>query len=205
MDWRTALALLTALLAAHGAASELDDVLNAAPNMPFAEEFDCVNAFDLFASFVMLRCAVLQDGVDDRDAIRAALARLHQLKLVPAAEIAQTDIRFCPLLSGTGLVPAAGRMLLDDGLRVMSADGLAEIIAHEFVHLQQFENLGSANFKCTYVRAMSACGGCQDRGHSLERAAYESQDRARAALRTIPAQPVPPAPELISTPHTGSP
>ena len=179
------LAMLSLLLWCFGAtasATELDDALNAAPTMPFATEFDCLNAFDLFASFVMLSCAAIQSEPDDRAIIERALSRLHELQLATPQNTAEIDIRFCPLLSGTGLVPAPGRVLLDDGLRAMSAEGLAEIIAHELVHVQQFEALGSAEFKCAYVRAMSACGGCQDRGHPLELAAYAAQDRARAAL-----------------------
>ena len=179
------LAMLSLLLWHFGAtasATELDDARNAAPTMPFATEFDCLNAFDLFASFVMLSCAAIKDEPDDRAIIDRALSRLHELQLATPQNTAEIDIRFCPLLSGTGLVPAPGRVLLDDGLRAMSAEGLAEIIAHELVHVQQFEALGSAEFKCAYVRAMSACGGCQDRGHPLELAAYVAQDRARAAL-----------------------
>ncbi len=180
----TLLVLLHATLAEAG---PLQDSLQA-PTMPFAEEFDCVNAFDLFASFAALQCTASNEAPHDRLTIRRALARLRQLKLM-AVDPAELEIRFCPLLSGTGLVPAPARVLLDDGLRTMSRDGLAEIIAHELVHVQQFELLGSAEFKCAYVRAMSACGGCQDRAHPLEDAAYRAQDRARAALLNSPPNP----------------
>lgn len=178
--------LLAALLAVDATATELDDALNASPTMPFAEEFDCVNAFDMFVSFVMLRCAATPVLPTDRPTIQRALTRLRELELLAPAADPEIEIRFCPLLNGTGLVPAPRRMYLDDGLRAMSADGLAEIIAHEFAHIGQFEALGRAEFKCSYVRAMSACGGCQDRGHPLERAAYEAQDRARNRLLAVP-------------------
>ena len=182
-------ALLAMLFATCATAGPLAEVLDAPPSMPFAEEFDCVNAFDLFASFAALQCATSKDAPHDRLAIARALARLQQLQLM-AAPPADLQIRFCPLLNGTGLVPAPKRVLLDDGLRAMSTDGLAEIIAHELVHVQQFEQLGSAEFKCAYVRAMSACGGCQDRAHPLEDAAYQAQDRARAALLNSAQPPV---------------
>lgn len=181
---RLAAVPLLALIIGAANATDLDDALNASPTIPFAEEFDCVNAFDLFVSFMILRCAAFADLPDDQTTIARALSRLQELKLVSDADTVQVEIRFCPLLGGTGLVPAPARVLLDDGLRAMSTDGLAEIIAHELVHVQQFETLGTAEFKCTYVRAMSACSGCQDRGHPLERVAYESQDRARNALRS---------------------
>ena len=80
------------------------------------------------------------------------------------------------------MVPAPGRIYVDDGLLTLSADGLAEIIAHEFVHVHQFAELGTHDFKCAYVHAMLACGGCQDRGHRLEAEAYRRQDEVRARL-----------------------
>lgn len=174
--------LLSMLLAGAARATELERTLGAPPGMPFAEEFDCVSAFDLFASFAMVRCAGIPAATGDADLLARALRRLQQLEPLDPALTAGLEIRFCPLLNGTGLVPAPNRMLLDDGLRVMSADGLAEIIAHEFVHVAQFERLGRTEFKCAYVRAMSVCGGCQDRGHPLEREAYDTQDRVRAGL-----------------------
>jgi len=187
------LLVLAALAVGAAPATELDDMLNASPTMPFAEEFDCVNAFDLFASFAMVRCAVAPLAADDITSISRALARLRTLGIIEAASAPDVDVRFCPLLNGTGLVPAPHRMLLDDGLRAMSTDGLAEVIAHEFAHIEQFETLGPSEFKCAYVRAMSACGGCQDRAHPLEREAYEAQDRARARLARHPAPQEPSA------------
>ncbi|MGD9601153.1 MAG: hypothetical protein AB7O21_07995 [Gammaproteobacteria bacterium] len=168
-------------------ATELDDALEASPWAPFAGEFDCVNAFDLFASFAMLKCAKSPENPGDAARVAAALARLEEVGLLVPGGAAGIEIRFCPLLNGTGLVPAPGRMLLDDGLRGMSADGLAEVMAHEFVHLRQFAARGRNGFKCDYVRGMSACGGCQDRAHPLEAPAYVAQDHARERLRRQPA------------------
>ncbi len=146
---------------------------------------DCALAFDLFAALVMTSCA-LQPVSAVVPEIDTALARLVALQLVPVTRLTPTQIVFCPLFNATGVVPAPHLIVLDAGLRRLSADGLAEIIVHELVHVQQFERLGPVGFKCAYTRAMAACGGCQDRRHPLERAAYDAQDFARAKLLATP-------------------
>jgi hypothetical protein len=149
--------------------------------MPFGESFDCVNAFDMFAAFARFGCETAGMVAGDAAVIAAARRRLAAFARWDS-EVLGARVQFCPLLAGTGLVPAPRTVLLDDGLRLMSPDGLAEVLAHEFEHVQQFETMGASAFKCAYVRAMNACGGCQDRGHPLERVAYETQDRIRELL-----------------------
>ena len=150
---------------------------------PFtAERFDCENAFDLIALLVIARCNAYQAPPAAAQKIDAAAARLRATGLATTAELTQPQIAFCPLASGTGMVPAPGQLYLDDGLIGLSTDGLAEILAHELEHLRQFETLGTRGFKCEYVREMLACGGCQDRGHKLEAEAYQRQDQVRATL-----------------------
>ncbi len=148
----------------------------------FTGEFDCVNAFDMFAAFAAFSCSTASPQADDTTRIAHAIARLRETESLPDVEVDTLTIRFCPLLSGTGIVPAPQRVYLDDGLRGLSIDGLAEILAHELVHVRQFAALGAVGFKCEYVRAMGVCGGCQDRAHPLERSAYEVQDSVRKRL-----------------------
>lgn len=157
-----------------------------APADLFAAEIDCVNAFDLFTSFAMLHC-VWAENADanassvDRRRIARAFDRLEALGRVPPSARQSVQVRLCPLLNGTGLVPAPGTILLDDSLRGMSDALFTEILAHEWVHVAQFERLGATGFKCEYVRNMARCGGCQDDHHPLEKEAYEVQaDIARS-------------------------
>lgn len=147
-----------------------------------AERFDCADAFDLVALLASARCAV-QRPVDDGQAkLQAVRERLLGLGLATSEEFGGVRVTFCPLTHGTGMTPSAAAILLDDGLLGMSVDGLAEILAHELEHVRQFRTLGARGFKCAYVRAMSACAGCQDRRHALERPAYERQDAVRERL-----------------------
>ena len=164
---------------AHGA--ELDSITEPIPARP-SERFDCENAFDLVAMMVVAGCSLYQAPAGASAAIASAGARLRATQLASDEELGQTTIAFCPLAAGTGMVPTPHQLYLDDGLLTMSADGLAEILAHELEHVQQFARLGTREFKCAYVRDMVACGGCQDRGHALEAAAYARQDLARARL-----------------------
>ena len=147
-----------------------------------AERFDCENAFDLIAMMVVARCSLYQAPPGASDALHAAATRLRELGLASDEELRDSHMAFCPLAAGTGMVPAPGQLYLDDGLVSMSRDGLAEILAHELVHIRQFQRLGRREFKCEYVRDMLACGGCQDRGHALEAEAYQQQDEVRERL-----------------------
>ncbi|MSR14199.1 MAG: hypothetical protein EXR86_06455 [Gammaproteobacteria bacterium] len=131
---------------------------------------------------MVLQCAIQPEAEEDSGLISSAVRRLTDENLVESDAFASLTITFCPLTGATGIVPSPGRIFLDDGLRAMSADGLAEVIAHEWVHTQQFERLGQREFKCAYVRAVTACGGCQDRQHALEAEAYATQDRIRDQL-----------------------
>jgi len=146
------------------------------------ERFDCENAFDLIALMVIARCSVYQAPAEARQALSAAAARLRSAGYASEEDFNTSHIAFCPLAAGTGMVPAPGQLYLDDGLVGLSTDGLAEILAHELEHLRQFERLGTRGFKCEYVRAMLACGGCQDRRHALEAEAYARQDEVRERL-----------------------
>lgn len=150
------------------------------------EQFDCADAFDLIAMAVMLRCATYAPPPAAQTRIDTARQRLLDQGLATPAEFDGLRIAFCPLMQGTGMLPDPDRLYLDDGLISMSVDGLAEIIAHELQHRVQFSSFGRHGFKCRYVRAMSACGGCQDRRHPLEGEAYLRQDRAREVLLHAP-------------------
>ncbi len=172
-------------------AHSADDTAATEPVTPAplsAERFDCENAFDLIAMMVIARCNVYQAPPAASAAIAAASARLRDQQLASAEELDRSTIAFCPLAAGTGMVPAPRQLYLDDGLITLSSDGLAEILAHELEHVQQFERLGTRQFKCEYVRDMLACGGCQDRNHGLEAAAYDRQDRVRERLSAAAAE-----------------
>ncbi|MGE0861688.1 MAG: hypothetical protein AB7I01_20060 [Gammaproteobacteria bacterium] len=146
------------------------------------QRFDCEQAFDLIATLVIARCAAWRAPPAAAAKLAATRARLLASGLASDAELELPRIAFCPLAAGTGMVPAPRTLYLDDGLIDLSVDGLAEILAHELEHVAQFERLGTRGFKCDYVRAMVACGGCQDRGNALEAEAYARQDAAREAL-----------------------
>ena len=147
-----------------------------------ADSFDCVDAFDVVAAFSTLQCGPQSVASGDALRLRTVGQRLLDIGQVSAQELSRLTIEFCPLGSGTGIVPANGQIYLDDGLRLASDDGIAEVLAHEITHTRQFSKMGAREFKCAYVRAMAQCGGCQDRRHALEREAYAVQDEVRRIL-----------------------
>ena len=182
MSIRFPLLSLVLLLGVNLNAVYGEESTSAAPPPFAAERFDCENGFDLIALLVIARCSAYHAPQAAAQKIDAVTARLRATGLASMAELSQPQIAFCPLASGTGMVPAPRQLYLDDGLIGLSTDGLAEILAHELEHVRQFETLGTRGFKCEYVREMLACGGCQDRGHKLEAEAYARQDEVRAAL-----------------------
>lgn len=163
----------------------------------FSGEFDCIDAFNLFAALATARCEFNPEPYDPWTKLDAARARLIAAGYFERADFADVRISWCPLLSGTGMVPDVRHLYLDDGLRGSSVDGVAEVLAHELVHIRQFRALGDREFKCAYVRGLAACGSCQDRAHPLEREAYELQDRVRNGfLKQLGIEPpaAPPSP-----------
>lgn len=191
------LALLPALcLALHGPVLAAGDgAPQGTPLAGFMADFDCEDAFDLVAMMVVFRCAAYAEPAAGPARVAAALARLREVDLREADRHATTRVAFCPLAGATGMVPAPDTLYLDDGLLGLSTDGLAEIMAHEFEHVAQFERLGARGFKCAYVEAMTACGGCQDRRHPLEASAYARQDEARERLQRSTDSPAPEIPD----------
>ncbi|MBI2800345.1 MAG: hypothetical protein HYX63_08660 [Gammaproteobacteria bacterium] len=168
---------------------------NLDPQAMTPREFDCVDTFNSLAGFVMLRCSLIAPEPRDARLLDAAKRVLLDHRFAQSRDFADLNLSFCPLLRGTGMVPAANRIYLDDGLRGSSAEGLAEVLAHEAVHVRQLNTLGERDFKCRYVAQMSACGGCQDRRHPLEAEAYAAQDLVRNTLLRAHGITPPPAPK----------
>src|SRR5262249_15902607 len=83
---------------AHGATAEAD-------SHQLQDEFDCADAFDLVAMMVIFRCAAYQPPPGAQDKIAAALDRLHAIRAGPKPNETKLQISFCPLASGTGMVP----------------------------------------------------------------------------------------------------
>lgn len=187
LSWLLSLLLFCCALSAS---AEHGDTPSSADGRAFnGEQFDCENAFDLIAMMVIARCNMYQPPAAADAALTAAITRLRSSGLASDEELDASRPAFCPLAAGTGMVPAPGRLYLDDGLSGLSTDGLAEILAHELEHIRQFQQLGTRGFKCEYVRDMLACGGCQDRRHGLEAEAYARQDRVREQLLLDPSAP----------------
>lgn len=151
------------------------------------DSLDCENAFDLIALLVTAACAGQRASAPGPDAEAAARLAEARARLLETGAFAPSDfddlnVHWCRLAAGTGMVTSPRQLFLSESISGMSADGVAEILAHELVHVRQFRALGARGFKCDYVRGYVACGGCQDRRHPLEREAYEVQDDVRARL-----------------------
>jgi hypothetical protein len=141
-------------------------------------QFDCVNAFDLVAVATTIQCAVYAKPISEAG-FSGAIERLIDAGFFTRADFAEIAIEWCPLTRATGFTPDATRIFIDAGLKDGGVDLIAEVLAHEMIHVQQFREIGARGFKCDYINAFLSCGGCQDRAHELEAEAYGFQDTAR--------------------------
>ena len=91
------------------------------------------------------------------------MARLLAAQVKTAGKHALDDvtIEWCPLTHALGFTASGQHIYLDAGLRVGTVDLVAEVLAHELVHVRQFRALGTDGFKCAYVQAFIDCGAFQ--------------------------------------------
>ena len=146
------------------------------------EHFDCVDAFELIVLATTLRCQTDTAATPAPELLDEARAKLIDAGFYRAADFDRIDIRWCPLTNALGFTRDAEHIVLASGLALGSADLVAEVLAHEMVHVRQFRERGADAFRCDYVNAFIACAGCQDRGHALEAEAYTLQDVVRERL-----------------------
>ncbi len=89
--------------------------------------------------------------------------------------------RFVPVLLATGAVTIGSRTFFKKGkYDPLSARGLA-LIAHESMHIQQYDEMGVLRFFARYLVGQLQCGFRHD-DHPLERELVRRQKEIRQAL-----------------------
>lgn len=146
------------------------------------EHFDCVDAFDLIVLATTIQCHTGTAAAAPPTLLAQARDKLIRGGFYAAADFDEIDIRWCPLTNALGFTRDAQHIMLASGLALGSVDLVAEVLAHEMVHVRQFRERGADGFRCDYVNAFIACAGCQDRAHKLEAEAYALQDKVRTQL-----------------------
>jgi len=120
--------------------------------------------------------------MDKRELIQATKTILFNKGYFREADFSGVDIRWFPLLKSTsGMVPDRSKLLINVSHTEDSARQLAPIMAHEMVHIKQYIGKGSNDFKCQYSEQFLKCG-YQNRGHPLEKEAYEFEDIVRSNI-----------------------
>lgn len=159
-----------------------------------ALEKSCGAAFDTIMKGTVGFCGNHDGRLDGQDRIEEAKSILIRAGLVDAREFDGLQIRFCPI-NGEGLAAERGRIYLNPSMISSDNVNLASLLGHEMIHIRQYRNGGSDNFKCNYSRKFVECGGCQDRRHSMEDEAYSWQDanfsRIHAATYSFTPFPTP--------------
>lgn len=141
----------------------------------------CIAPYQTVTGVVIARCSNWDGRLDDQPLIGKAISTLQTAGILGANELSSVQVRWCPLQGAHGMAPDRGRVYLDVSLK-NNAFATASTLAHELVHIRQYRNLGTDTFKCDYSRAYVECGGCQDRGHRLEREAYDYENQIQVKL-----------------------
>jgi hypothetical protein len=142
----------------------------------------CAVAFDLITKPVLLTGPVGNTNAEAAH-FRDLENDLIQAGLFNAADFDHVIVRFRALKPGiAGTTPDRDQIFLAESLRDQSDYEQASTLAHEMIHIDQYRRSGTDSFKCNYAKHFVQCSGCQDRGHELEREAYEFEDRARQVL-----------------------
>ncbi len=165
------------------------DIVVDAPSPPgrrppwMGMENPCRDSFDAVVSPVIARCASYAGRMERADLIERARDTLVARNLVPASAFDGVTIRWCPL-SGSGMVPDKDLVLLHPALQP-SLFKLTAILGHEMKHVEQYRRWGADGFKCRYSQEVANLKG-HGRGNSVEREAYEFQDRLETVLKDLP-------------------
>lgn len=136
----------------------------------------CNRNFQLFTNAVILSQGFLSAGPSPKlEEAKALLIRTGRFQ--GNLRFDGVHIRWCRLSGSTGgMVPDRNYVCINENLKAASVGSVARILAHEMKHVEQYRGMGTGEFKCKYTKDLAACGGCQDKRHSLERAAYEFQE-----------------------------
>ena len=140
----------------------------------------CRETFDATVAPVLARCGGYGGRGERQDLLRQARDTLIATGLLPASAFQGVTIQWCPL-TGSGMVPDPDLVLLNPGLQ-SNLFALTSILGHEMKHVEQYRRWGADGFKCRYsaeIRTFKGLG----RGNSVEREAYDFQDRVEATLK----------------------
>jgi hypothetical protein len=140
----------------------------------------CREAFDAVVAPIIARCSSYTGRLERADLIKQARDTLVAKHLIPASAFEGVTIHWCPL-NGSGMVPEKNLILLNPALQ-SSLFKLTSILGHEMKHVEQYRRWGTDGFKCRYGEEIANLKG-QGRSNSVEREAYEFQDRVEAALK----------------------
>ena len=132
---------------------------------------------------IVAACANYHRRMDKRTLIKKAKDLLIDKGYFTESDFSNVKIRWCPLVGDTaGMVPDRNKLLIDVSYMDDSPRDIAPVIAHEMVHVHQYIKLGTEKFKCQYTEKFLRCGGCQDGKHSLEKEAYDFEEKVRNNL-----------------------
>lgn len=143
----------------------------------------CNIGYQTATNYVIARCSNWDGRLDGQNKIEQAVADLVDSGLFTKSEFGGVQIRWCPLQGAHGMAPDRGRVYIDTSVKGDDPSNIAALLAHEMTHIRQYRRMGTDQFKCEYTRKFLACNGCQDDKHSMEREAYDFEEKVFDALQ----------------------
>ncbi|WP_294974078.1 hypothetical protein [Tabrizicola sp.] len=131
----------------------------------------CASGFEVITKSVILSQGSYAAGSEVL--LNDAKSLLVAAGLFGAREFDGVSIRW-GRITAEGIAPDRDTIFISENyLGSNDLYSVATILGHEMIHVRQYRNLGTDNFKCEYTRKYLDCGACQDNGHPLEAEAYQ--------------------------------
>lgn len=142
----------------------------------------CRSAQTPFAAYVdgvAAICANDPISMSDRELIEQAKAVLNDADVVSLDALNAVEIRWCSAveLGAAAMVPEPNKILLAPQNKELDFSTLGVLIAHEWVHVDQYNRWGKAGFRCRYSEQMASTGSTE-RPNAVEKEAYDFEDAA---------------------------
>ena len=147
----------------------------------------CTSNFEFVVGAVRASCNRLASQATSTDAalLERAKATLYTAGVAAPGEFSGVAVRWCEGdFQGLGITPEENLIILNRTLKSRSESDIALTLAHELMHIRQYRQMGSGQFKCKYSQEFITCGACQDERHAMEREAYGFEAWAAEKLST---------------------
>ncbi|MES0490911.1 MAG: hypothetical protein ABUK01_13020 [Leptospirales bacterium] len=142
----------------------------------------CAVPFATYTGSVAASCYANPNINDNAEVVRA-LELVSSILMNPES-LNNISIKYCDRLTGygEGMVPLPELILINNKYKGKSREKFAELLVHEFHHIQQIRDRGFRTFACDYSSEIVKGHGMGE-GNAVERPAYDDEREAESRLQ----------------------